>query len=59
MTTEQFLEWLDENISMSIELRNSFPFQTKGYDRAADGVAIFTEVKKKFLTLTPPPTTLN
>jgi hypothetical protein len=59
MTQEEFVKWLDENIRMSIELRNQCPFQSKGYDRATDGVAIFTEVKKKYLTVLPPPTTLS
>lgn len=52
MTHEQFLQWLDKEIEFSKELKNSFQPQSQGYNRACDGIAIFTEVRKKFLTLT-------
>jgi hypothetical protein len=59
MTPKEFIQWLDEEIQFSKDLKSNFPPQSVGYNRASDGIAIFTKVKERFLTLTPPPTTLS
>jgi len=59
MTHEEFVKWLDQEIEFSKDLKKQFPPQSKVYDRASDGIAIFTIVKEKFLSLPPPPTTLS
>jgi hypothetical protein len=59
MSVEEFIKWIDQEIAFSKDLQKQFPPQSRGHDRASDGIAIFTIVKEKFLTLTPAPTTLS
>jgi hypothetical protein len=59
MTPEEFIKWIDQEIAFSKDLKKQFPPESRGHDRACDGIAIFTIVKEKFLTLTPPSTTLS
>jgi hypothetical protein len=59
MTPEQFIEWIDREIQHSEWIKNQMTSDSQRYNRASDGIAIFTKVKEKFLTLTPPPTTLS
>jgi len=59
MTHEQFVEWLDEKIA---EHRKSETDLTKGYVVRRLHLELASqlgEVKEKFFTLTPPPTTLS
>ncbi len=59
MTPDEFMEWIDKRIS---EHRASENDLTAGYAKRRlylELASQLEEVREKFLTLTPPPTTLS
>lgn len=58
MTHEDFVEWLDKKIQTWEKVYQDSPKWDKNNFAAGKSEA-FEEVKDKFFTLTPPPTTLS
>jgi len=61
MTPEQFLEWLDKQIAIATTWDNSV--KAHEISRESDQFRIraktLQQVREKFLTILPPPTTLS
>lgn len=59
MTHEQFLAWLDSEIEKAAKKDEIESLKYEGDLSHSGRVNALEEVKEKFITLTPPPTTLS
>ena len=55
MTHGEFLQWLDEEINYLKNMEDAQQLARDGHTK----LFVLQQVKEKFLTLTPPPTTLS
>lgn len=59
MTHEEFIQWLDTEIDVADQLAERENRKTEPYFGYEGRARALEEVKEKFLTIMPPPTTLN
>lgn len=57
MTPTEFIEWLDKQIAISKEQEEEQSYDMMAVEFCKGHGEALKEVKQKFLTLTPPPTT--
>lgn len=59
MTHEEYLKWLDREITVAKEQAVEQSYDLSAVEYCKGWGEACMEAKKKFLTLTPPPTTLS
>lgn len=59
MTHEEFIKWLDDEIEKSARNADAQDYDIEAVEFCNGYGEALKDVRKKFITLMPPPTTLN
>lgn len=59
MTPSEFIKWLDEEIEKAEKNQKAQDYDIEAVEFCKGYGEAMKDVRKKFLTLTPPPTTLS